>query len=325
MTTGETSIAAPKQRRGRYRLIQGDSFRWLTRRADGSIHAVVTDPPFGVVEYHSDQIEKRNNGAGGMWRLPQAYDGYTRRPMPRFTSLTARHLQEISRFSEKAGSRNISCSGAWQPRNDCHADAAVALGDQRLHVMIATQTLLSHLVINAFILVGFQLRGQIARTVSTLRGGDRPKFAHDEYPDLSVVPRSAWEPWLLFRKPLDGLVRDNLKKWKTGALRRPLSDVPFRDLIVSGPARGEERKIADHPSLKPQAFMRQLVAAALPLEEGVILDPFAGSGSTLAAASAMGLESIGIESHPDYYRMARRAIPKLAALGVEDQPFQGAN
>jgi len=49
-------------------------------------------------------------------------------------------------------------------------------------------------------------------------------------------------------------------------------------------ARGEERKIAPHPSLKPQAFMRQLVRAALPLGRGVILDPFMGAGSTVAAA-----------------------------------------
>ena len=299
MTTAHTDGPGPPRLRGKYRLFKADAFHWLARRRDGTIHAVVTDPPFGVVEYHPDQIEKRNNGTGGMWRLPQAYDGYSRRPMPRFTTLTPRHLQEISRFQGRLAPElfRVLVPGG--------------------HVMIANQTLLSHLAINAFILVGFELRGQIARTVSTLRGGDRPKFAHNDYPNLSVVPRSAWEPWLLFRKPLDGLVRDNLKKWKTGALKRPSHDTPFRDLIVSAPARGEERKIADHPSLKPQAFMRQLVAAALPMAQGVILDPFAGSGSTLAAASAMGLESIGIELHPDYYKMARRAIPKLAALRVE--------
>ena len=38
------------------------------------------------------------------------------------------------------------------------------------------------------------------------------------------------------------------------------------------------------------------VRAALPMEEGVILDPFMGSGSTIAAATAMGLESVGLET-----------------------------
>ncbi len=58
--------------------------------------------------------------------------------------------------------------------------------------------------------------------------------------------------------------------------------------------------------------MRQIVAAALPLRKGVIVDPFAGSGSTLAAAESLKLRSIGIEINKAYYAMAKRAIPKLA-------------
>jgi len=57
-----------------------------------------------------------------------------------------------------------------------------------------------------------------------------------------------------------------------------------------------------------------VVRAVLPLGEGVVLDPFAGSGSTLAAAEAVGYESIGVELDPQYVEMARRAIPALAEL-----------
>jgi DNA modification methylase len=79
-----------------------------------------------------------------------------------------------------------------------------------------------------------------------------------------------------------------------------------------------EKQIVPHPSLKPQAFLRTIVRAALPLGRGVVLDPFAGSGSTLAAANALGYESIGIEKDPEYLRMAKRAIERLAALSVHD-------
>jgi site-specific DNA-methyltransferase (adenine-specific) len=48
--------------------------------------------------------------------------------------------------------------------------------------------------------------------------------------------------------------------------------------------------------------------------EGVVLDPFAGSGSTLAAAEAVGYESIGVELDPHYAGIAKNAIPKLAQL-----------
>jgi site-specific DNA-methyltransferase (adenine-specific) len=56
------------------------------------------------------------------------------------------------------------------------------------------------------------------------------------------------------------------------------------------------------------------VHALLPLGEGLVLDTFAGSGSTLAAAEAVGYESIGVEKDAEYFKMARHSIPKLAML-----------
>jgi len=287
------------RRKGRpkYQILHGDAFAWLKERRAKSVHAIVTDPPYALIEYQPDQLEKRANGSGGIWRLPQAYDGCSRRPMPRFTVLGPKDRLAIRRFHGKL------------------AKALLRILVPGGHVIIASHTLLSYLVTSAFTAAGFELRGQIARTVSTLRGGDRPKFAREKYADLSVIPRSAWEPWLIFRKPCEGLVRDNLEKWMTGALRRPARDNPFRDLIGSAPARNGERHFADHPSLKPQAFMRQIVAAALPLGKGVVVDPFAGSGATLAAAEAIGLRSIGIEINKTYFEMAQKAIPRLVAFG----------
>jgi site-specific DNA-methyltransferase (adenine-specific) len=111
-------------------------------------------------------------------------------------------------------------------------------------------------------------------------------------------------------------VQDNLRKWKTGGLRRPSEQLPFSDVIRSCPTRPEERKLSAHPSLKPQAFMRQIVRAALPLGEGTILDPFLGGGSTIAAALAVGYASIGVELDAHYLELARAGIPRLALLGT---------
>lgn len=89
-------------------------------------------------------------------------------------------------------------------------------------------------------------------------------------------------------------------------------------MIVACPARGKEAEISDHPSLKPQKFLRQIVRAALPMGKGVILDPFMGSGSTIAASIASGITSIGLEIQPKFFEGARAAIPRLAALQVND-------
>ncbi|HEX7139792.1 MAG TPA: DNA methyltransferase [Vicinamibacterales bacterium] len=282
-----------------YTILNRDAFEWLPLRPPESVEAVVTDPPYGIVEYSDDQLAKRKNGKG-IWRLPQAYDGYKRTSMPRFTVLQDSDRARIQAF---------------------HQELAPLLGRVLVpggHVFLASHNLFTHLVINAFVAAGFELRGQVARIVKTLRGGDRPKGAHVQYPEVCVSPRSCWEPWLIFRKPCDGRVRDNLERWGTGALKRPHRDVPFPDLIVSSTVRGLERTIANHPSVKPQAFMRQIVAATLPLERGTVLDPFMGSGATVAAATALGIRSVGLEINREYYALARRAIPKLSGLVIDD-------
>ena len=287
-------------RYAKYDLHLGDALKWLSAADSCSIHAVVTDPPFGLVEYSVEHLEKRRNGNGGVWRLPRCYDGSRRQPVPRFTVLTKKQHDCIRSFFEEYGKQlfKVMVPGA--------------------HMFVASNPLVTYLIDFAFINTGFEKRGQIIRTVQTLRGGDRPKNAHLEFPEVSVIPRGSWEPWLLFRKPCEGRVQDNLRKWKTGGLRRPTQNAPFRDLIRSSPAKGKERALAPHPSLKPQAFIRQLVRASLPMGEGVLLDPFMGSGSTIAAASRLGINSIGIEKDRDFFEMAKQAIPRLAEFEVNE-------
>jgi len=52
------------------------------------------------------------------------------------------------------------------------------------------------------------------------------------------------------------------------------------------------------------------------LGKGVILDPFMGSGATVAAARALGLRSIGIEKDRQYYRLAVKAVLRLSGIKV---------
>ena len=63
--------------------------------------------------------------------------------------------------------------------------------------------------------------------------------------------------------------------------------------------------------------MRQLVRASLPLGEGVVLDPFMGSGSTIAAAASLGVRSVGLEIDKEFFQLAERAIPQLVELHAQ--------
>ena len=279
-------------------LYHDDCFTWIDRQPACSIHAVVTDPPYGLHEYTEEQQTKLRAGKGGVWRIPPSFDGNTRSPLPRFTTLDKQQLAEIGDFFS-----------VW-------ASVLMTTLVPGANVVVASNPLVSHIVATALSQAGLERRGEIIRLTMTMRGGDRPKGAHDEFSDVSVIPRSMWEPWLVFRKPLEGRVQDNLRKWGTGGFRRPQPDKPFGDVIRSAPTRSTERELAPHPSLKPQAFLRQLVRAVLPLGEGLILDPFAGTGSTLAAGNALSYSSIGIEKDRDFFLIGREAIPKLTAYSV---------
>nr|WP_294550411.1 site-specific DNA-methyltransferase [uncultured Rhodopila sp.] len=282
-------------------LVHTDCFEWLRQRNPRSVHAIITDPPYGLLEYSGSEQAKLRLGRGGVWRIPPSFDGHKRAPLPRFTVLHEGDLQVMRDFFLEFGHLALRATvpGA--------------------NIIVASNPLLSHVVSSAMSAAGLEVRGTITRLVMTMRGGDRPKNAHKEFTDVSVLPRSMFEPWLVLRHPLEGRVQDNLRQWKTGGFRRPSDDRPFGDVIKSSPTPRKEKQIAPHPSLKPQAFLRTLVRAALPLGEGVILDPFAGSGSTLAAANAVGYDSIGLERDTEYVAMARGAIANLSALIVSQK------
>jgi len=281
--------------------ILADAIRWVHELPPESIHAVVTDPPYGLIEYDDKHHDKLKNGRGGVWRIPPSFDGVKRSPLPRFTVLTQDEIAELYSFF------NALAYGLKK--------ALVPGG----HIFVASNPLLSSWTFHAFSQAGLEKRGEVIRLVQTLRGGDRPKGAEKEFSDVSVMPRSCWEPWGIFRKPFEGTVAENLKRFGTGGLRRISDTEPFKDVIPCSPTRKQEKELAPHPSLKPQRFLRKVVRASLPLGIGIVYDPFAGSGSTLAAAHSVGYLSIGTDRDREYFEMAQRAFVPLSELVVTEE------
>lgn len=282
-----------------YILINADCFSWMAERTENTVTAIVTDPPYGVKEYTELELQKQRAGKGGIWRIPPAFDGHARKALPRFSVINddPRERRKVYEFFSR-----------W-------AKLALRVLVPGGHVFIASTPLLSDILSSAMRDGGFERRGEIIRTVSTLRGGDRPKSAEEEFAEVSVIPKGMWEPWGLYRKPLsEKTVAENLRRWNAGALRRENKNSPFCDLIQSVKTPQLERDIAPHPSLKPQNFLRKIVYAALPTGDGIILDPFSGSGSTVAAAIHFGYDCIGLERDKQFYDMSKIAVPKLAEL-----------
>ena len=69
---------------------------------------------------------------------------------------------------------------------------------------------------------------------------------------------------------------------------------------------------SEHPTMKPLALVRELLSA---VPDGVVLDPFAGSGSTLRAAKDLGRKSIGVEISERYCEIAANRLRQGVLFG----------
>lgn len=69
---------------------------------------------------------------------------------------------------------------------------------------------------------------------------------------------------------------------------------------------GQPGKV-DHPTQKPVGLVNTLLMASTRLDD-VVLDPFAGSGTTLVAAKALGRKAIGIEIEERYCEIAAKRL-----------------
>ena len=88
------------------------------------------------------------------------------------------------------------------------------------------------------------------------------------------------------------------------------------DAALSSPRTGAGRssgaRYGIHPTLKPVRLLRWLTRLVTP-PGGVVLDPFAGSGSCGVAASLEGFEYLGAELQADYHRIAAARIAHAKA------------
>jgi site-specific DNA-methyltransferase (adenine-specific) len=84
-----------------------------------------------------------------------------------------------------------------------------------------------------------------------------------------------------------------------------LDDHKLRSDVLKFPATLSQER--DHPVEKPEALLMELIAPTTPLD-GVVFDPFAGSGTTLSAAKKLGRHYIGAELDPAWHGVADRKV-----------------
>jgi site-specific DNA-methyltransferase (adenine-specific) len=81
-------------------------------------------------------------------------------------------------------------------------------------------------------------------------------------------------------------------------------------------SKAERGDSNNHPTVKPIALMRYLIKLVTP-PDGVVLDPFLGSGTTAIAAVLEGFDWIGIEREAEYCDIARARIAAAEPQQIE--------
>ncbi len=134
--------------------------------------------------------------------------------------------------------------------------------------------------------------------------------------------RNEWESICVVQKPLKNDYATTFLEFGTGLFYTKTNNGGFQSNILEGINRDKMEEFNIHCTVKPVQLMRKLIEIFVPkTDECVILDPFAGSGTTLVAASELGFPFLGIEIVPEYVEIIKKRLEKPIYLQESLQIF----
>jgi len=125
--------------------------------------------------------------------------------------------------------------------------------------------------------------------------------------------RSEWEAICVVQKPLINNYTQTLLEYGTGLFYAQNEDGGFQSNILEKIKRDKASDYNVHCTVKPLELMKKLVDIFVPRVEGtIVIDPFAGSGTTLVAAKQAGIDYIGIEVEPSYIDIIEKRLHSIS-------------
>jgi len=113
--------------------------------------------------------------------------------------------------------------------------------------------------------------------------------------------RNEWEAIILVQKPLMNNYWNTLQNTNVGVFKTVNDDGSFQSNILENLSKKGKDEKFDHCTVKPLILIKKLVDTLVPPhQDNIVLDPFAGSGTTLVAADELGFKYVGIEIEENY-------------------------
>ncbi len=295
------------------KLYQGDCREILEKIADDSIACVVTDPPYNYEfigrTWNHEEIQRRIS------RVKESSTLVKNIPYGSGLAGGVRNKRWYERNRENIKEYRKWCE-QWSAElfRVCKAGAFVA-------VFSSTRTL-------AHIQVALEESGFYARDCLVYRRHSgipkglnvEKKLAKENSTDAEkwkgwhTCFRNEWEAIVLVQKPLINNYLETIEQNGIGALKTILPDGSFQSNILEGYAKGSDEKFDVHCTIKPLDLIEKLLETLVQLEnENIVLDPFAGTGTTLVAAKNLGLSYIGIEIEPNYFEIIEERLTEKSS------------
>jgi len=287
-------------------IINGDSLEELKKIEDNSLEGCITDPPYNYEflnhNWNQKEVERRIEKAG------------------KSKNVLVKNIPYGSGLS--GGVRNKN----WYKKNKLNIEAyqdwiyewgkeiyRILKPGSYVLVFNSTRTI-AHVQI-ALEKAGFYSRDILVwqrhsgipkglNAASKLKQENNPNYK--DWEGWHSCLRSEWESIVMVQKPLENNYLNTLKKYEIGLLKAE-TDTHFKSNIISGIKREKLDEFNNHPTVKPLELMEYLVELIMP-EGTTVIDPFAGSGTTLLAAKNKNVNYIGIEINADYVDIAKRRL-----------------
>ncbi len=131
----------------------------------------------------------------------------------------------------------------------------------------------------------------------------------DEWEGWQSCLRAEWEAICVVQKPLENNYIQTFLKYGTGLFKLEKEDGGTQSNILENIKRDKSADFNIHCTVKPLDLMKKLIDIFVPKTKGaIVLDIFAGSGTTLVAAKQAGLDYVGIEIEPAYIEIINRRL-----------------
>ena len=140
--------------------------------------------------------------------------------------------------------------------------------------------------------------------------------------------KSCFEPIVMAQKPPEGTFVDNIIKHNVGLFDtnikigdnmfpsnvftvNEINEIIDKAFLISKPTKKEKGDYNTHQTVKPLAICEYIIHLSTFSPDAIVLDPFLGSGTTAVAAKKLGKNYIGIDSNPEYVKIAEKRLQEL--------------